>query len=78
MGKFSQDKHKSENDALINGVVENDKIESLKEVLALLSQTDDGNTKLASVIDARITAAIGEGGAIETWADARYAPKSNG
>ena len=78
MGKFSQDKHQAANDALINGVVENDKIESLKEVLALLSQTDDGNTKLASVIDARITAALGENGAIETWADGRYAPKSNG
>lgn len=96
MGKFSQDKHQQANDALINGVVENDKIESLKEVLALLSQTDDGSTKLASVIDARITAAlgeegaittaisgaitagIGEGGDIETWADGRYAPKSNG
>ena len=78
MGKFSQDKHQAANDALINGVVENDKIESLKEVLALLSQTDDGNTKLASVIDARISAAIDTGGDIETWADARYAAKSNG
>lgn len=80
MGRFSQKKHEEANDLLLNSVAENDKIESLKEVLNLLSQTDDGNTKLAAVIDARITAAIGsaigEGGAIETWADGRYEAKS--
>ena len=64
MGKFSDKKHKQANDALLNTVAENDKIESLKEVLNLLSQVDDGNTKLASVIDARITAALGSEGAI--------------
>ena len=64
MGKFSDKKHEQANDALLNTVTENDKIESLKEVLNLLSQIDDGNTKLASVIDARITAALGEQGAI--------------
>ena len=78
MGKFSQDKHQQANDALINGVVANDNIESLKEVLSLLSEAEDGDTKLADIIDAAIEAAIGENGAIETWADARYAPKSNG
>ena len=64
MGKFSDKKHEQANDALLNNVAENDKIESLKEVLNLLSQVDDGNTKLASVIDARITAALGSEGAI--------------
>lgn len=64
MGKFSQKKHEEANDSLLNPVTENDKIESVKEVLNLLSQVDDGNTKLASVIDARITAALGSEGAI--------------
>ena len=64
MGQFSDKKHEQANDALLNTVVENDKIESVKEVLNLLSQVDDGNTKLASVIDARITAALGSEGAI--------------
>ena len=66
MGKFSDKKHEQANDALLNTVTENDKIESLKEVLNLLSQIDDCNTKLASVIDARITAALGSEGAITT------------
>jgi hypothetical protein len=64
MGKFSQKKHEEANDSLLNTVTENDKIESVKEVLNLLSQVDVGNTKLASVIDARITAALGSEGAI--------------
>ena len=64
MGKFSDKKHEQANDALLNTVTENYKIESLKEVLNLLSQVDGGNTKLAAVIDARITAALGEQGAI--------------
>ena len=94
MGRFSQKKHEEANNSLLNTVIENDKIESLKEMLNLLSQVDDGNTKLAAVIDARISAAlggegainsaisaaitdaIGEGGAIETWADGRYVAKS--
>jgi len=64
MGKFLQKKHEEANDYLLNNVTENDKIEPVKEILALLSQTDDGNTKLAAVIDARITAALGSEGAI--------------
>ena len=64
MGRFSDKKHEQANGALLNTVTENDKIESLKEVLNLLSQIDDGNTKLAAVIDARITAALGSEGAI--------------
>lgn len=51
---------------LLNKEVDNDKIESLKEVLNLLSSTDDGTTKLASVINDQITAALGESGAITT------------
>lgn len=66
MGKFSRQKHEEANDALLNNTTENDKIESLKEVLNLLSQVDDGNTKLAAVIDARISAALGSDGAITT------------
>ena len=66
MGKFSQKKHEEANDPLLNTVTENDKIESVKEVLNLLSQVDDGNTKLAAVIDARITAALGSEGAINS------------
>ena len=66
MGKFSQKKHEEANDSLPNTVTENDKIESVKEVLNLLSQVDDGNTKLAAVIDARITSALGSEGAINS------------
>lgn len=80
MGKYLDDlkaKKAQENlNALLNGETDNDKIESLKEVLNLLSATDDGTTKLMDVInsaiDAKITAAIGADGAITTWADARY------
>ena len=34
--------------------------------------------ELEAAISAAIEEAIGENGDIETWADARYAPKSNG
>lgn len=80
MGRYADNIKKKEVDALLNGVTENDKIESLKELLNLFSATDDGNTKIADVInaaiDAKITAAIGTDGAITTWADARYAAKT--
>ena len=33
-------------------------------------------TAITSAVSAGITAAIGEGGAIETWADGRYEAKS--
>ena len=74
MGKYLDDlKAKQAQDnlnALLNAETDNDKIESLKEVLNLLSATDDGTTKLADVINARvtagITAALGENGAITT------------
>jgi hypothetical protein len=68
MGAYADNLKKQQADAILNDLLnketDNDKIESLKEVLNLLSQVDDGNTKLASVIDARITAALGEQGAI--------------
>lgn len=77
MGRYSDNLKLN---AILNLENENDKIESLKEVLNLLSATDDGTTKLMDVInaaiDAKITAAIGDGGAIETWADARYEAKT--
>lgn len=68
MGAYADNLKKQKAEAVLNDLLnketDNDKIESLKEVLNLLSQVDDGNTKLASVIDARITAALGEQGAI--------------
>ena len=68
MGRYADDLKKAQAEGILNDLLnketENDKIESLKEVLNLLSQGDDGNTKLASVIDARITAALGSEGAI--------------
>lgn len=70
MGAYADNLKKQKAEALLNDLLnketDNDKIESLKEVLNLLSQTDDGSTKLASVIDARITAALGSEGAITT------------
>ena len=81
MGRYSDIQKEALQDKLLSDVTENDKIESLQEVLNLLSATDDGATKLAAGIDARvtagITAAIGENGAIETWADGRYEAKSS-
>jgi len=72
MGRYADDLKKKQAesiiDELLNKETENDKIESLKEVLNLLSQIDDGDTKLGGVMnsaaDARITAALGENGAI--------------
>lgn len=74
MGRYADDLKKAQAEGipndLLNKETENDKIESLKEVLNLLSQVDDGNTKIGGVIndaaDARITAALGENGAITT------------
>jgi hypothetical protein len=68
MGRYLDNLRTKQAEEKLNDLLEketdNDKIESLKEVLNLLSQVDDGNTKLASVIDARITAALGSEGAI--------------
>ena len=82
MGKFSDKKKADQQDVLLNGVTDNDKIESLKEVLNLLSATNDGTTKLQDIINDAVTealtAATGETGLLTQWADARYAPVSNG
>ena len=48
--------------------------EQAKEQAADLKYID--STELESAVQAGITAAIGEGGAIETWADGRYEAKS--
>lgn len=68
MGRYLDNLRAKQAEEKLNDLLEketdNDKIESLKEVLNLLSHVDDGNTKLASVIDARITAALGSEGAI--------------
>jgi len=65
MGKFSQKKHEEANDALINAVDTDSKFESLKEVLAMLSD-EDGKKSFAQLVAAEITAALGEDGAITT------------
>lgn len=76
MGRYSDIQKEALQDKLLNDVTENDKIESLQEVLNLLSATDDGTTKLAAVIDARvtagITAAIGDEGAITSAISAAF------
>ena len=86
MGAYADNLKRQKAEAVLNDLLYketgNDKIESLKEVLNLLSATDDGTTKLMDVInaavDAKITAAIGADGAITTWADARYEAKTPG
>lgn len=65
MGKFSQDKKIAANDALINAVDTDTKFESLKEVLEML-KSEDATKTFAQLVDARITAALGESGAITT------------
>ena len=75
MGRFSQKKHEEANDALINAVDTDKKFESLKEILAMLT-SEDATKSFSQLVAAEIDAAIGEGGAIETWADGRYEPKS--
>ena len=75
MGRFSQKKHEEANDALLNAVDTDSKFESLKEVLSMLS-SEDGTKTFAQLVQAEITKAIGEGGSIETWADARYEAKT--
>ena len=74
MGKFSQQKHEEANDKLINSINTDSKFDSLKEVLASLS-SEDAKKTFAQLVDARIEAAIGEDGAITTWADGRYEAK---
>ena len=75
MGNFTRKKHEEANDALLNAVDTDSKFESLKEVLSMLS-SEDGTKTFAQLVQAEITKAIGEGGSIETWADARYEAKT--
>jgi hypothetical protein len=63
-------------DDLLSKVSANSKLDSLAEVLAYLSQVSDGTTKLSDTINAAITTAIGEGGAIATWAAQNFAAKT--
>lgn len=93
MGRFTQKKHEEANDALINAFDSDNKFESLKEILSMLSSEDakksfaqlvaaEISTALGSegaittAISGAITAAIGEGGSIETWGDGRYTKKT--
>lgn len=63
MGRFSQKKHEEANDALLNAVDTDDKFESLKEILAML--TNENTTKtFAQLVAAEITKALGSEGAI--------------
>lgn len=75
MGIYSQRKREVANDALINAVNSDSKFDSLKEILTMLSDEDAKKT-FSQLVQTEISAAIGEGGAIETWADGRYEPKS--
>ena len=76
MGQFSQKKHEEANDALINAVDTDSKFESLTEVLGMLS-AEDAKKTFAELVDARITAAIGDEGIIKTWADENYEAKQS-
>ena len=76
MGQFSQKKHEEANDQLINLKDTDSKFESLVEVLGMLSDEDAKKT-FAELVDARITAAIGDEGIIKTWADQNYEAKQS-
>jgi uncharacterized protein (DUF697 family) len=89
MGKFSQKKHEEANDALLNSVTDNNKFESVKELLTMLSGKSfdqlvnavittalGSEGAITTAISNAITAALGENGAIETWGDGRYTKKT--
>lgn len=65
MGKYSYDKKVAENDSLLNAVNDNNKFESVKELLAMLNGKDDDKS-FDQLVGAVITAALGENGAITT------------
>ena len=65
MGKYSSGKKAAENDALLNAVNDNDKFESVKELLTMMSGKDDDKS-FDQLVGAVITAALGENGAITT------------
>lgn len=65
MGKYSYDKKVAENDSLLNAVNDNNKFESVKELLAMMNGKDDDKS-FDQLVGAVITAALGENGAITT------------
>lgn len=65
MGNFSQKKHEEANDALLNSVTDNNKFESVKELLTMLSGKDDDKS-FDQLVNAVITTALGPEGAITT------------
>ena len=65
MGRFSQKKHEEANDALINAVDTDNKFESLKEILTMLT-SEDATKSFAQLVAAEITKALGDEGAITT------------
>lgn len=65
MGRFSQKKHEEANDALINAVDTDNKFESLKEILVMLT-SEDATKSFAQLVATEITKALGENGAITT------------
>ncbi|MBR1448823.1 MAG: hypothetical protein IJ588_08795 [Prevotella sp.] len=84
MGAYADNLKRQKSEQILNDLLsketDNGKIESLKEVLNLLSQAGDGSTKLDDIINTKITAALtaatGDTGLLTTWADARYQPLS--
>ena len=84
MGRFTDKQKAKEQEKLLFNEVEDDKIESLKEAIKFLKDLSDKG-KLKTLLDVKVTTediqnaitnAIGEGGAIKTWADARYEAKA--
>ncbi len=65
MEKYTQKKHEETNDALINLDNNDSKFESLKEILKMLA-SEDGKKTFSQLVQAEITAALGEDGAITT------------
>ena len=65
MGRFSQKKHEEANDALINAVDSDNKFESQKEILTMLT-SEDATKSFAQLVAAEITKALGDEGAITT------------
>ena len=84
MGRFTDKQEAKEQEKLLFNEAEDDKIESLKEAIKFLKDLSDKG-KLKTLLDVKVTTediqnaitnAIGEGGAIKTWADARYEAKA--
>ncbi len=84
MGRYLDNLRAKQAEEKLNDLLEketdNDKIESLKEVLNFIGDTISDSTTLSNYVDGKIreaiTAAIGDEGAIKEWADGRYEAKS--